>query len=185
MVGNDIVDRLKAAKESNWKRPGYLNKLFSVEEQEVILHAGDPDLLLWLMWTMKESAYKIINRSTGSRNYDPLSFICLHLHLTATTASGEVNYQDKTLYTSSVISADFIHSIAVPSASYLPTIYVYYQAYTESYLADFNNAFNAYKLSKSTRGLPELAETCTGKQLPVSISHHGRYLAIAYSDSLQ
>jgi lactate dehydrogenase-like 2-hydroxyacid dehydrogenase len=28
-IGNDIVDLALARKESNWKRPGYLNKIFT------------------------------------------------------------------------------------------------------------------------------------------------------------
>jgi phosphopantetheinyl transferase (holo-ACP synthase) len=33
VIGNDIVDLALARKESNWKRPGYLNKIFTTKEQ--------------------------------------------------------------------------------------------------------------------------------------------------------
>ena len=39
MIGNDVVDLKLAATESNWKRKGYLDKLFSVAEQEYIFNA--------------------------------------------------------------------------------------------------------------------------------------------------
>jgi hypothetical protein len=32
VIGNDIVDLALARKESNWKRPGYLNKIFTTKE---------------------------------------------------------------------------------------------------------------------------------------------------------
>jgi hypothetical protein len=38
VIGNDIVD-LAARKESNWKRPGYLNKIFTTKEQLLISSA--------------------------------------------------------------------------------------------------------------------------------------------------
>jgi hypothetical protein len=33
MIGNDVVDLALAQKESNWKRKGFLNKLFTSVEQ--------------------------------------------------------------------------------------------------------------------------------------------------------
>jgi hypothetical protein len=36
---NDIVDLALARKESNWKRPGYLNKIFTTKEQLLISSA--------------------------------------------------------------------------------------------------------------------------------------------------
>ena len=34
MIGNDIVDLDLARKESNWKRKGFLDKIFSLQEQQ-------------------------------------------------------------------------------------------------------------------------------------------------------
>jgi hypothetical protein len=39
VIGNDIVDLALARKESNWKRPGYLNKIFTTKEQLLISSA--------------------------------------------------------------------------------------------------------------------------------------------------
>jgi hypothetical protein len=38
VVGNDIVD-LALGRKSNWKRPGYLNKIFTTKEQLLISSA--------------------------------------------------------------------------------------------------------------------------------------------------
>lgn len=181
MVGNDVVDRLLATKSSNWKRTGYLDKLFNSDEQLLINEAKDPALLLWLMWTMKESAYKIVNRSTGVRTYAPLSFICSSIQLKETHASGKVSNHDTIFYTKSDIKSDLIHSIAVLDINHFSTVTIYYQSYRDSYLSDFNKCFSNFKLSKNTAGLPELMEIQTGKKLAVSISHHGHHLVIAYS----
>ena len=39
MIGNDIIDLAETRLRSNWKRPGFLEKVFSVEEQKII-HAS-------------------------------------------------------------------------------------------------------------------------------------------------
>ena len=35
MIGNDIVDLKQAAKDSNWQRPRFLDKVFTKHEQDL------------------------------------------------------------------------------------------------------------------------------------------------------
>ena len=35
MIGNDVVDLRRALVESNWKRKGFLTKVFSDSEQQI------------------------------------------------------------------------------------------------------------------------------------------------------
>ena len=183
MIGNDVVDLLKAAQESNWKRNGYLHKIFTTQEQHLIHHAEDADLLVWLIWSMKESAYKIINRSTGIRNYTPLRFSCTNVTLNKHEATGEVHYQDIHCFTKTDILPGFIHSVATLSANDFTAIQVCNQPFTANYLTAFNQSQSTYLLSKNKTEIPELTHLRTGQKHAVSISHHGRHLAIAYSDS--
>ena len=44
MIGNDIVDITEAKQKSNWQRPRFLDKLFTVQEQQLIQNAHDPFL---------------------------------------------------------------------------------------------------------------------------------------------
>jgi phosphopantetheinyl transferase (holo-ACP synthase) len=182
LLGNDIVDRLQAAKDSNWQRTGYLDKLFNSAEQELILTAADPSLLLWMLWTMKECVYKIVNRSTGIRRYAPKDFNCLKLDLNGSKADGTVAYKEQLFYTQSKFTPTFIHSIAVIAITEFPKISTYHSTPCAEYPAEFNRLHPKYKLDKNTDGLPVLSDTGTGINHPVSISHHGRYLAIVYSD---
>jgi len=57
MIGNDIVDLELALKESNWKRKGFLNKIFTNEEQLLISSAINPEIMVWNLWSRKEAAY--------------------------------------------------------------------------------------------------------------------------------
>ncbi|RZK55784.1 MAG: 4-phosphopantetheinyl transferase family protein, partial [Pedobacter sp.] len=107
MLGNDIVDLDKANTESNWKRKGYLYKLFSSQEQQEILNSSNPETMVWLFWSMKEAAYKIVNRETKERFYSPKKF-----NVTANGDHGMVTFEDKTFYTKSEIKDNLIHTIA-------------------------------------------------------------------------
>ncbi|RZM18358.1 MAG: 4'-phosphopantetheinyl transferase superfamily protein, partial [Pedobacter sp.] len=53
MIGNDIVDLLQASKDSDWNRKGYLDKIFTEEEQFLIASEMHSSLVVWLLWSMK------------------------------------------------------------------------------------------------------------------------------------
>lgn len=151
MLGNDIVDLDLAKIQSNWRRKNYLDKIFTTEEQLLISSAKRPDEMVWLLWSMKESAYKIYNRKTGIRNFAPKSLNCtIHAN-----TYGEVNINDNTYFTKSNIQTAFVHTIASPKHNKLEEIKIaIYEA--PNHLFDY----------KSTN--------------PGCVSHHGRYLALVY-----
>ena len=51
MIGNDIVDLAFALKKSNWKRKGYLDKIFTNHEQLLIIKSDNPENMVWNLWT--------------------------------------------------------------------------------------------------------------------------------------
>ena len=59
MIGNDVVDLNLAKTQSNWERKGFLGKIFTKKEQEFIFNTKSSFEMVWLLWSMKESAYKI------------------------------------------------------------------------------------------------------------------------------
>ncbi len=154
MIGNDIVDLQQAAQDSNWKRPGFLDKLFAKEEQFLIAsYTSDPELMVWLLWSMKESAYKINSGLTKLRSFAPIKLICKNLIVHDGKAIGNVVIEDKLYYTETRFNKDYVHSIAAERRDELELIRV-----------DITELYTGYH-NKS----------------PQSISHHGRYLALAYS----
>lgn len=184
MIGNDLVDLQKAAAESNWERKGYLEKLCSGDEQQFIRKAKDSFLMFWIIWTMKESAYKIINRQTGIRSYNPLSFQCQNIQLNQQGARGTLTYQGQTLSILTTVNSHIIHSIAVSETTEFAAVKVLQLKYNKNYMEDFNLSSTAYQIDKKN-GIPEMTNKLTGAKHAISISHHGPYLAIAYSGSLQ
>lgn len=183
MAGNDLVDLKQAKLDSNWQRKGFLNKICTTGEQEMIFAAAESDKVFWLLWTMKEAAYKVQNRLTGIRNFYPLQFACTLTSSSTSAAAGEVLTDQLGIFTRSTISNDLIHSVAVIRAHELENLILHQLSYTPDYAESFNAASADYKLIKDQKGLPAMVHRKTGNQYPASVSHHGRYLIIMYSGS--
>ncbi len=154
MIGNDVVDLNLARHQSNWRRKGYLDKIYTSEEQLLIAAAVNTDQMVWLLWSMKESAYKIHNRKTGIRNFAPTALGCKLISLDS-EIKGVVTVDHQTYFTKSEFSLTYVHTIASASVNKLPDIVI--KIYSQpNHPADYKS----------------LAADC--------VSHHGRYLALVY-----
>ncbi|WP_118973312.1 4'-phosphopantetheinyl transferase family protein [Taibaiella koreensis] len=175
MIGNDIVDLACAARESNWQRRGWLQKLFTTAEQEYIHAAEIPAHIVWLLWSMKESAYKMAHRKDGISRFAPLQLVCTDVQLQPGTARGCVITASDYHYTSSRITPDFVHTLALEQNN---------SGSATVYISDSMEAATipGYVVRKNDKGVPGLQHILTGNIRPVSISHHGRFAAIAYLD---
>ncbi|WP_231464047.1 MULTISPECIES: 4'-phosphopantetheinyl transferase superfamily protein [unclassified Pedobacter] len=153
MLGNDIVDLKLAKTQSNWQRSGFLNKIFTKQEQFYIRSSENPDRLVWLLWSMKEAAYKIHNRITGVRNFAPTSLECSIRQ--EDLKKGAVCIDAETYYTESDINDDYVHTVASCLKNHCVNVKTaIYKA--PNLLADYKNTSAA------------------------CVSHHGRYLALVY-----
>lgn len=182
MLGNDIVDLKKAAEDSNWRRKGYLNKICTAPEQHLILAADNPSVMLWLIWSMKEASYKVINRLTGIRSYSPRSYVCSNLRLNGSQASASITFGHCTMFNKAELHEEMIHSVAVLKKEELQYVKTYPLSNSAGYMDDFNQACPEYLLSKTPAGLPQITYLPASRTSEASVSHHGRYAAIVYSD---
>ena len=155
MIGNDIVDLALAKKESNWQRRGFLDKIFTQNEQLLIKSAVNPELLVWNLWTRKEAAYKIFNRETNIRGYIPLQLECFY----ESDTTGTVICNDYTFYTTTRISEESIYTIAVAQKEDLQQI----------------STINLETKISKIDGIPSIIDESTLISHPVSITHHGRF----------
>jgi phosphopantetheinyl transferase (holo-ACP synthase) len=155
MIGNDIVDLALARKESNWKRKGFLEKVFTVKERLLIANAINPEVMVWNLWSRKEAAYKIYNRETQIRAFIPLELVCYYENETA----GTVVCNGNTYFTQTAVSDELIYSIAVVKKEYFNEIKV----------------LNAKVKINKINGIPFLIDERTKSKKTVSISHHGLF----------
>ena len=155
MIGNDVVDLALAKRESNWKRPRFLAKIFTKKEQELIFQADDQDLMVWNLWSRKEAAYKIYNRETGIRGYFPLEIECVFDN----SSRGNVVVKGREFYTQTSFDNNQIHTIAVAE---------------KEYFAQIKPLSFETKIIKINR-IPFVMYGFSKKLKPVSISHHGEF----------
>lgn len=159
MIGNDIVDLALARKESNWKRNGFLNKIFTTKEQLLISNAENPEVMVWNLWSRKEAAYKIYNRQTQIRGYFPLELECSDLDIIDGISFGKVVIKERIYFTKTEITTQFVNTIAAANVQDFVTI------------KTLENRKNIQK----NNGIPSYCEKDNLISRPVSISHHGRF----------
>lgn len=157
MLGNDVIDLALAKTESNWKRKGYLNKIFTISEQLLIQKSDNQDVTIWDLWSRKEAVYKIILQKGGKRGYYPIKIECLDLNL-----NGIVKFEDQFFYTKTFITEECIYSLAVENDS------------------DFKNIkpLKDCDLIFKIDGIP--FTKIDNKVLNISKTHHGRFEKIVY-----
>ncbi|APY08395.1 hypothetical protein BWZ20_08840 [Winogradskyella sp. J14-2] len=185
MVGNDIIDLKEAKQASNWQRPRFLDKLFTLQEQQLIYKSTNQFLMVWQLWSMKEAAYKLYTQLHPSRFYKPKHFECKIDKL-----RGAVIFQDFKCYVETKVTSHYIMSEARLNEHKLTSHVVKF---------DFKNSRIQSKVLKTsllrliekrfqTEG--ELAQVVTDefgvprvkfglKEINVSLTHHGNYGAFA------
>lgn len=159
MIGNDVVDLALARKESNWKRKGYLDKIFTKKEQLLILNSENPENMVWNLWSRKEAAYKIYNRQTQIRGYFPLQLECITMQNRNGFCFGKVLIKGEIYFTKTEISSQSISTIAVEKREDFDKI------------KTLENRKYIYK----NKGIPFYLDNKNSFPKPVSISNHGRY----------
>lgn len=191
MTGNDIVDMATAAAESNWKRKGFLEKIFTPPEQQYIREASCPEEMVWRLWSMKESAYKIYTRQYGGRFFAPQKINC-----TVLSASAGIVDINKLVY-HSITSTDgnYIYSIAkpgecstgsfmnccfrIPGTGFAEQQQFIYKRMISQYAIASGKEKTEIALIKDRNGIPFLYCRPDKQCIPVSITHHGNYAAFA------
>ena len=184
MIGNDIVDLRLAEVQSNWRRKGFLEKVFTAREQSMISRSRQPDILVWKLWSMKESAYKARLRVQKKIKIDPLSFDCAP----GNKDTGQVCCEGKIYHTVSSIGDDFIHTYAYAGklGNRLSQDIVYmnqthpdcktlYKAVISAVACTMAWEKHDLAIAKNDWGIPELYRRGKKTTILCSLSHHGQY----------
>jgi phosphopantetheinyl transferase (holo-ACP synthase) len=161
VIGNDVIDLRQSRLESNWQRIGLLQKLFTEEEQLFITNNLDSEISIWILWSMKEAAYKIRNRHTKLRAFMPKKLVCTLQSQNSTMATGLVMCDGSNYYTKTTLSNELIHTVAVNLLNNL----------------DLVVEIERKDVLKDEHGIPYIAIVEDGQydRKAVSISNHGRF----------
>lgn len=173
MMGNDVVDLRVAKEQSDWKRKGWLSKIFTNEEQELIKESKNPEVTVWMFWSMKETVYKAHQRNTGfCPKLNPKDFRC--------TMHQEVLVDQLSYKVITRIHDKYIHTYTATSTYQF--LYLRREKITTSQIiSELAQRLSIKKeylhFEKTTNGLPILLNSKNKEQIPFSKSHHGIYEA--------
>lgn len=196
MIGNDIVDLMLAKAENNWNRGGYLDKIFTLKEQRYIYDSKQPAMMVWLMWSMKESAYKLHVQLYKKRFFAPKKFSCTLLNLNEKESCGRVVFDDFQCFTESELSGQFVHSISrlENNKDYLSrTFKLKNSKYETQHIGVYNRAIAQFtkfslkpsdliSLKKDDHGIPIFYFNKDKADVSVSMTHHGNYGAFVINN---
>lgn len=155
MIGNDVIDLKLALKQSNYQRKGLIEKLFHTSEQQLTLNADNPKIFFWNLWSRKEAVYKIFNRATKIRAFNPMQFCCEPPFLVDGVLLGKVTSIHQSYWVRTQVDSLFVYSEAVLNRE------------------DFNRIreISSVDIDKDAHGIPHHKIT----RNPVSVTHHGDY----------
>lgn len=196
VIGNDIVDLITAAKESNWQRRGFLDKVFTNSEQDLIDAAVNPFETVWRLWSMKEAAYKAYVQQTGERFYNPKKL----LTSIESDNQGEVNIAGISFIAQTEVSKAYVHTVCTQKeqkvSSYTPPQLATHfsrvlrvkkstqsletkQACLEAIASYYSLHVDHLQFIKDHNKVPKVHVKEKDYPLAVSISHHGSFGAFA------
>lgn len=179
MIGNDIVDLDLAGLERKSENRRLLEKIFSLSEISMIARSGNPEIKLWILWSMKEAAYKAHHRKFGlARRINPKDYVCDYFN---NQNSGQVSIENKVYPMNIQVTPKYIHSytcsvkvaneiVAQPGLSKNQLL----AELTQDFLKDHDN----FEVSKDLNGVPSINLKNPAKKIPFSFSHHGNFTAL-------
>lgn len=187
MIGNDVVDLKEALVQSDWKRKGFLEKVFSAPEREIINATADKDKMVWLLWSMKEAAYKAHQRKFKlPRNVNWLAQKCELKDLWKSGANGIVSIEREEYVTFSEIIPEALSTSAVENDFFLIKNELFQlssEGVRNKLIQEVSVFFDVpsgeVSIKKDRHGIPYLSHNNIPFFSLFSLSHHGRFAAFS------
>ncbi len=183
MIGNDIVDLEFAGINSRWREQRFLDKLFSKEEQDFILSDENRFENIWKLWSMKESAYKIISRADGIVRFNPKDFNCVVKNDTL----GHVVFENKSIPTVTQTNQKFIQTTTCLESHWISEVFQLlntdskmqhkqsYKHAAKAYAQLKNVSIEIIEIFKNEIGVPQFYIQGNLQEEQLSLTHHGYF----------
>lgn len=186
MVGNDVVDLGDLEALSGSSHPRFDARVFAPSEREALRRSGAPERLRWLLWAAKEAAYKLVKKREPHVIFAPSRFV---VSLDA-TLRGTVAYEEHCIPVFFCADGQAVHAIATETGTDAGRIVSAFVPAREprdasreardlaaSTLAErLGVPLRAIRIGRNGR-IPTVE--VHGRDLDLSLSHHGRFVAFA------
>ncbi|MFI5140492.1 MAG: 4'-phosphopantetheinyl transferase superfamily protein [Sphingobacteriales bacterium] len=215
-AGNDIVC-LNTIDVARTKQYRFYSKILSGTEIELYnetAFAAIPfENFVWLLWSIKESAYKYLQRNNPGLVFTPVKFIIRQLRAPGEFAltkcentetestgfddsmvlKGIVTFGDVSLYSMSLMHNDLVHSVVNDNEDFKNICWGiksidsnepdYQSTAVRSFLLNRLNRYfrmEGLAIVKNQHGVPIVIKENEVQPIPVSLSHHGRFVAYSF-----
>jgi len=184
LIGNDIIDR-QIPISKNWNTPRYLNKIYTSLEQQHISASVDPELMVQILWSLKEAAYKAHQRRFNlKRSYNPIQFNCQIITEENGSIGGEINIDDVIYFSHSKITPQFIHSSVISEEKLKTSAKIFQKSLTlkQDLIATLSSLYkkpqsSRFSIKKNKQFIPFLFLNGIKQDQVFSLSHHGNFSA--------
>ncbi|MFP8879118.1 MAG: 4'-phosphopantetheinyl transferase superfamily protein [Myxococcota bacterium] len=187
MLGNDIVDLADPESSCGGQHPRFDRRVFSRCERAALSQSPDPTRARWVLWAVKESAFKGLRRARPDTVFSPVRFVVdLDSQL-----RGSVTYRD-TRYSATVeMDRDCVHAIVSDDSAPAGTLWGSRRITDDSIASQQVRALaldriadrlgiDRSDLSIDRVGrIPHLVHRGERTMATLSLSHHGSYVGFA------
>jgi phosphopantetheinyl transferase (holo-ACP synthase) len=152
-----------------------LEKLFKASEIEHIQTSAEPLLEFWVLWSIKETAYKAWQRATNSKPvFNPVAFEIISYHTSQTCIASEVKHECHLFSIKTEVNSEYIYS-------YINSRVHYNKVMNKGAYACFSKdlAKKHLVIEKNENQIPWLINTKTRQKNSLSITHDGRFVAFS------
>jgi phosphopantetheinyl transferase (holo-ACP synthase) len=119
LVGNDIVDLLEADAAAKPRNERFLDRVFTLPEKAAIAAADDPALALWMLWSGKESVFKIAKKLNPNAvfahtayNYSDATLAQIGPTALIETISVAMHFENRDILLHWQWNKDYVHCVA-------------------------------------------------------------------------
>lgn len=191
-IGNDIV-ALRCINEERTHLPSFYSKFITAGEQQLYTAVIPFTHFVWLLWAVKESAYKYLKRSEADLIFSPINILIQNIAIADDVCNGALVIQGQTLYFVGSIHPEYITAIVNDEPVFEHIFWATEQinstdSATQSLevrrlaLEKLKAIFPKAELSieKTGTGYPVIIRNGLTTDVPLSFAHHGNYITYAF-----
>jgi phosphopantetheinyl transferase (holo-ACP synthase) len=211
-TGNDIVS-LNTINVTRTKQPNFYSKILTPTEtalhQEPRFATIPFEVFVWLLWSIKESAFKFLQRINPEIIFTPVKFEVTQLEIPASfkiqafnikeltgigfhnieTIKSIIPFGDYVLYSRSLIYNEFISTVVNDAEDFshihwgikqIDSSEIAIQSAEVRALLIDNLTDKNISIGKTPLGIPVLFKDNIAPPIPVSLSHHEYYIAYSF-----
>jgi phosphopantetheinyl transferase (holo-ACP synthase) len=192
-AGNDIIALIETDNDRT-SRHRFYSRILTPEELLLFPAPKLPfSVFVWLMWSIKESVYKYVSRADPGLHFAPLKIPVRGLRICEDHYEGIICYGGLTMFSRSFLWDKVIMTVVsacedfsnvrwgmevIGTPDYTTQSALVRKFALQSLSTDLPGA--ALRIIKTPDGAPELWDGERSLDIPLSLAHHGPYVAWSY-----